>query len=71
MVDQKKAIKDILFTVSVISIMGTVGGLEVGSLSITEGVMYLLISWIPILLFIGDGRVEYQEGEEESCHEDI
>lgn len=49
MVDQKKAIKDILFTVSVISIMGTVGGLEVGSLSITEGVMYLLISWITLL----------------------
>lgn len=71
MVDQKKAIKDILCTVSVISIMGTVGGLEVGSLSITEGVMYLLISWIPILLFIGDGRVEYQEGEEESYYEDI
>lgn len=47
MVDQKKAIKDILFTVSVISIMGTVGGLEVGSLSITEGVMYLLIYAIP------------------------
>lgn len=71
MVDHKKSIKtkkyitNFLFTAGVFSILGTIGGLEVGTLSITEAILYLMISCIPIIFSVGNGEFEYQDFEEE------